>query len=45
MELKFLLIAIACVIPGIIIGFVFGYFYDTGETEYDVFEDYYGRKE
>lgn len=45
MDLKSLLIAIACVVPGIVIGFILGYFYDNGESEYDVFEDYYERKE
>lgn len=45
MDLKCLLIAIALVIPGIVIGFILGYFYDTEEFEYDVFEDYYGRRE
>lgn len=45
MDLKSLLITIACVVPGIVIGFILGYFYDNGESEYDVFEDYYGRKE
>ena len=45
MDLKSLLIAIVLVAPGIIIGSILGYFYDSGESEYDVFEDYYGRKE
>lgn len=45
MDLKSLLITIVCVLPGIIIGFILGYFYDSGEIEYDVFEDYYGRRE
>lgn len=45
MDIKSLLIAIACVMPGIIIGFIFGYFDRPSESDYDVFEDYYGRKE
>ena len=45
MDLKCLLIAIAHVIPGIIIGFIFGYFDRPPESDYDAFEDYYGRKE
>lgn len=44
MDLKILLIAIAHIIPSIVIGFILGYFYDTEEFEYDVFEDYYGRR-
>lgn len=45
MELKFLLIAISHVIPGVIIGFIFGYLDRPPESDYDAFEDYYGRKE
>ena len=45
MDLKSLLIAIASVVPSIIIGAIGGYLYDKPKDSYDVFEDYYGRKE
>ena len=45
MDLKSLLIAIALVIPGIVIGSILGYLDRPPESDYDVFEDYYGRRE
>ena len=49
MDLKSLLIAIVFVIPGILIGVIFGYWSYIVDIknldDYDVFEDYYGRKE
>lgn len=49
MDIKSLLIAIAYVIPGIIIGIILSYWNYIVDIknidDYDAFEDYYGRKE
>lgn len=47
MDLKSLIISIILILPSIIIGSILGYLYDdpNHNEEYDVFEDYYGRKE
>lgn len=47
MDLKSLIISIILILPSIIIGGILGYLYDNPNhtKDYDVFEDYYGRRE
>lgn len=47
MDLKSLIFSIIFVLPGIAIGGILGYLYDNPKyhEDYDVFEDYYRRKE